>query len=170
MRGRDRLLVIALTLLVVVGGRISWQYYRWHQHAPERAMLIALEADLEDAALGVITTQVASDTLQESIHRADEELIRGRVYLANLERRYSQGRDRSQYLDELSDFNARVNERNRMVEEWRQVVSSNHRYVDRYNQLADSMRSVAERMGEPYYPIRSPAEIATARGMAARGE
>ena len=56
-----------------------------------------------------------------------------------------------------------------MVEEWREVVNNNHHYVDRYNLLADSMRSVAGRMGEPYYPIRTPAEIATSRRVPVRG-
>ena len=169
LKSRDRFLVVAVTLLLIIGGRIGWQYYSWYQHAPERAMLVELETELEDAAVGVIMTQVRADSIREAIDGTDAELERGRVLLRNLESRAAAYRSDSPYMRERGAFNERVNARNRMVEEWRANVSDNHHYVDRYNLLADSMRSIAGRMGEFYYPIRSPAEIATARGVQARG-
>ena len=169
MSTRRRTFVLLSALLLVVGLRIGHQLFSWRQHAPERDLLVSLEAELEDAGVGVITTQIASDTLQEAIEAADVELGRGRQLLDNLERRSSfRGSADATYLRELRAFNQKVAARNRIVEDWRIVVGSNHEYVDRYNLLADSIRSVANRMGEPYYPIRTPAEIATSRGIPGR--
>lgn len=158
--------MVVATLVLVAGGRIGWQYYQWYRHAPERDLIVVLQSELEDAAVGVITTQITSDTLQQNIEAADVQLGRGRVLLDNLERRLAPTRADEAYMRQLKEFNQRVSIRNQMVDDWRMVVASNHEYVDRYNLLADSMRSVADRMGEPYYPIRTPAEIATARGVA----
>ena len=73
---------------------------------------------------------------------------RGRVLLDNLERRSSPTRNNAGYMRELGDFNQRVARRNQMVDDWRETIAGNHQFVDRYNLLADSMRTVAERMGE----------------------
>lgn len=171
MRGRPRTLVLLAALVLVVGARIGYQLLSWKQHGPDRELLVSLETELEDAAVGVITTQIASDTLQEAIEAADIELGRGRQLLDNLERRSSFGGGTdAAYLRELRAFNEKVAERNRVVEDWRIVVGNNHDYVDRYNLLADSIRAIASRMGEPYFPIRTPAEIATSRGIAGRDE
>lgn len=168
--GRRRTFVLLATVVLVLGGRIGYQLITWYQAAPERELLVSLEAELEDAAVGLITTQVASDTLKEAIEAVDVELGRGRQLLDNLEGRpgFRGGADAT-YLRELREFNRKVVARNQMVEDWRSTVANNHSHVDRYNMLADSIRSVATRMGEPYYPVRTPAEIATARGVPGRG-
>src|SRR5688500_2636495 len=134
MSGRQRTFIVLAALLLVVGIRIGYQLVTWRQNAPERDLLISLEVELEDAAVGVITTQIASDTLQEAIEAADVELGRGRQLLDNLERRSAfGGSGDATYLRELRDFNQQVAARNRVVEDWRVVVGSNHAYVDRYN-------------------------------------
>lgn len=170
MSGRARTLVLLATVVLVIGGRIGYQLLNWYRSAPDRELLISLEAELEDAAVGLITTQVASDTLKEAIESADIDLGRSRQLLDNLEARpgFRGGADAT-YLRELREFNRKVAARNRMVEDWREAVANNHTHVDRYNLLADSIRSVARRMGEPYYSVRTPAEIATARGVPGRG-
>ena len=63
-----------------------------------------------------------------------------------------------------------VRRRNDKLGEWRAVVESNHAAADRYNLLADSMRSVAARMGDPYYAVPSPVELAVAHGIRPRAQ
>ena len=85
MKGRQRLLAVLAVLVLVVSVRIGRQYHQWYLHAPERALL-DVETEIEDAAVGVITSQIGSDTLQAAIEAADGELSRGRVLLDNFER------------------------------------------------------------------------------------
>ena len=60
-----------------------------------------------------------------------------------------------------------MSERNALYREWRGLVDSNRTYVERYNVIVDSIRAAATAMGEPYYPIPTPAEIAARRGAGA---
>jgi hypothetical protein len=58
-----------------------------------------------------------------------------------------------------------VSERNELFADWRATVEANHEHVRRYNRLVDEIREGAARMGEAYFPIPSPAEVAYRRGL-----
>ena len=160
------LLVVAGLLLAVNLGR---QGYRWFAHADERVELRRLGDELEDAALAVVRTQLLADSLRGAIEQADDSLRIERAGIRRIERRAEAfslpPTLYDEYRRELSRYNRRVETRNARYEEWRTVVEDNHRSVDRYNGLADSMRSLGRQMGEPYLAIPSPAEVALRHGL-----
>lgn len=150
---RHKFLALVTAVLVLAGFRIGQQVYRWYAYAPERQELVRLEGRLESAALQVVATHVKADSLLGILEVVDRELLEAREALYGVGR-VNQGGSR------LSDYNHQVAQRNRLLRRWRQVLQANHATTDRYNTLADSIRVTAERMGEAFYPIRSPAEIA----------
>lgn len=172
MKRRERILTLVAVLLLIGAFKLGQQVYRWHAYAGERSEIARLEGELEEAAIGVIRTQLRADTLRREIEDADHDLGASRGELERAERRFvTQPVSRSAesaYRRNLADHNQRVARRNELFRDWRDTVDRNHLFVDRYNLLVDSIRGLAERMGEPYYPIRSPAEIAA--GVDPRGE
>lgn len=173
MRRRDRFFALAAALAVLGVFRLGEQLYSWHVFAPERAEISHLEEDLERAALGVIATQVRADTLRKALQALDLELrqARGRVDLAERDARDGSPAEAtaSEYRQALGSYHRRVSQRNALFRSWRQTLEENQKNVIRYNQLVESIRELAERMGEAYYPIRTPAEIAVLRGWATAG-
>lgn len=173
MNRRDRLVALFAALLVLAGAKIGQQIYRWYAFAPERAAIARLEGELENAALGVVATQISADTLQHSLESLDLELrdARGKLDLVERGAQVGQvdGAGATLYFRELESYNDQVVRRNELFQHWRETLENNHRYVDRYNLMADSIRTLAEAMGEPYYPIRTPAEIAVVRGWGKNG-
>ena len=53
--------------------------------------------------------------------------------------------------------------RNDSFHTWQEVLARNRSAVDRYNALADSLRAVADVLGDPYYQVPSPLEAAAER-------
>lgn len=167
MRRRERLVAAGTILLALVAAKVGQQAYRWHAYAPERASIVRLERDLEDAGLGVVQTQVRADSLLGALEATDEQLRDARGDLDRLERAALDRRGRgslSGYSRSLEAYNDRVGDRNQLFARWRSTLEQNREHVNRYNVVADSIRTLAERMGEPYYRIRTPAEIAVLRG------
>lgn len=160
------LLLIAALLLAISLGR---QVYRWLAYADERDDLRRLGNDLEGAALAVMRSQLLADSLHLSIRGLDSELASERLELAALERRAKGGalppRLYDDYREELRDYNRKVELRNGGYDRWREVVARNHRAVQSYNLLADSIRGIGSRIGEPYIAIPSPAEVAVRHGL-----
>lgn len=163
MRNRDRVIALSSIVLLVLVVRLSEQLYRWWAFAEERAAIAQLDEELRRVAVGVISTQLRADTLRKSIERVDSELAAGRGEVDLYEGRA--GREdlgdslEGVYREVVGRYNQMIEERNELFSTWQEVVDENHRYVDRYNLLADSIRTLAASMGEPYYPIRSPAEM-----------
>lgn len=169
IRGKEGLVAVIIVLLTIAGGKLGGEIYRWYAYAPERAELARLEDALSEAGLGVIGTQVGADTLRRVIERLDTELSETRRSLSRYDRLairegFSPALE-TLYEDGLSSYNERVAARNALFSQWRSVVDENHGFVERYNRLVDSIRVVAQEMGEPYYPIHSPAEIAERYGL-----
>lgn len=160
------LLLVAFALLAMNLGR---QGYRWIAYADEREELALLTTRLESAGLAVMQTQLLADSLRAGIEAADARLRQDRLALDRMERR-AEGRGLppalyDEYRYALERYNQQVLERNDRFQRWRGVVSRNHASVDLYNQLADSMRALGTRMGEPYLAIPSPAELAVRHGL-----
>jgi hypothetical protein len=162
-----RILAVLVAMLLIAGLRVGQQLYRYYVYAEERTAIGRLEREVEEAGLGVIDTQIRAERLRDEIERADRRLSAARDSLERLERRLLResgtGPVARSYRDDLTVYNTDVGERNALYREWRLVVDSNHQYVHRYNLLADSIRHLATLMGEPYYPVPSPAEIAVRR-------
>jgi hypothetical protein len=71
----------------------------------------------------------------------------------------------ARYRADLDRHNLHVGERNERLRDWQAILARNHAAVDRYNVLADSIRDIATKMGEPYYAVPTPAEAAMERGL-----
>ena len=164
---RARLLLLAAS--VILAANLGRQLYRWAAFADERTMLGGLGAELESVALEVMRTQLLADSLRTAIHSLDADLRERRRILARLERRSEIGALSPMLYEEyrrgLEDYNETVSGRNARYERWVEVVNRNHDAVRGYNLLADSMRVVGRRMGEPYLSIPSPAEVAVRHGL-----
>jgi hypothetical protein len=169
MRRRERLLAVAAIILLVGALKLTQQVYRWFAFAPEREQIGRVEVDLRGAALGVIRTQIEADSLRLVIEGFDADLDARRERLMRYEGQALRGSisrsTESTYRAELATYNQKVGERNELFRDWRRSIEQNHEYVDRYNLMADSVRTLAAQMGEPYYPILSPAEIAERSGL-----
>jgi len=169
MRVRTRLLAFVIVLLILGGAKLAQQIYRWYAFADVRAELGALERELEIAAAGVILTKLEADSLRGAIDRVDADLGRRRRDLAGSDLQVvSGGISRpaaGSYPLDRAGYDQRVADRNQLFQRWRVVIDHNLDYVSRYNTLVESILDAAHRMGEPYYPIRSPAEIATGAGI-----
>jgi hypothetical protein len=172
MRHRERLLGIAVILALLVFARVAHQTYRWYAHDEERARIEALSALLEDVGLRVVTTQLAGDSLRALVEQMDRGLAGTRAAIAAYERHAVGGALPAHlygaYRGDLDAHNRRVVERNARFEQWREAVGRNHAAVTRFNSLADSIRVAAAAMGEPYYSIPTPAEIALEHGLVPR--
>jgi hypothetical protein len=167
MRRRDRLLAVLAALLLIALFKFGQQLYSYWAYHEERVELVRLEEEIGASGLGVIDTQVRADSIRSAIEKADLHLRTARNALDRFERQVLAGPvtmavERG-YRQELDAYNRLVNERNAMFSEWRDAVDRNHEYVEEYNLLVDSIRKVAAVIGEPFYPIASPAELAARR-------
>lgn len=161
-----------MVLALLVAARVGHQTYRWYVHDDERARIHRLTADLEEAGLEVVKTQLAIDSLRAVVEEMDRELEGTRAAIAAYESHAVGGALPAHlyeaYRGDLAIHNRKVVERNARFDEWREAATRNHAAVTRYNALADSIRATAAEMGEPYYSIPTPAEIALERGLTPR--
>ena len=167
MTRRDRFLSVIFVLTVLGGLKLAHQLYRFYAFAEERVELVSLDRRIEVEGLGVIGSQLRADSLRREIDTADAWLNEAQANIDVLERRYRVGTMGEEgartYRGALTDYNEQVARRNRLFQEWRRTVDNNHAHVDRYNLLVDSIRRLADAIGEPYYPILTPAEIMVRR-------
>lgn len=169
---RIRFLPFVVVLLLVLGVKIVQEGYRHFAFRDERAEIMRLESLIEEEGLGVVETQIRSDSLRAKIERADSGLSLLRAELDGFERQILAGPVtpdfEERYRGALDRYNQGVEARNNLFQELRRTIDANHHHVDAYNAISDSIRSLAEGIGDPYYPVRSPAEIAAGRGRPAR--
>lgn len=169
MEHRDRLIGVAVIVAALLAAKLGRQVYSWYAHEGERMQIERLSGELEEVGMEVVTTQLAADSLHSVIERMDGGLAVTRRRVESYGRRAVDGalpgRVYDEYRGDLADYNRGVGERNSRFEEWRAVVERNHAAVDRFNHLADSIRGLAIAMGEPYFSIPTPAEIALERGV-----
>jgi hypothetical protein len=156
-------------LLVIVGVKLSEQVYRWLAFGDEREQVVVLRDSLVVAGAEIVRTRTASDSMR-AVMRAEDAALEEE--LRALRRYNRQARDGAlppdlyaRYREELTRHNLHVTERNARLRDWQQILARNHSAVDRYNVLADSIREIATRMGDPYYAVPTPAEAAVERGL-----
>jgi hypothetical protein len=156
--------VLLAALLLILAGKVGKEMYDWQAHADDRTRLVGLRGRLVDAGAEIMSTRAELDTLKRVLDREDGELERERRALGAYDRK-AQGSTLptsvyEAYRADLDRYNEHVAQRNRSFHTWQAVLARNHAAVDRYNALADSLRAVAEVLGDPYYQVPSPVEAA----------
>ncbi len=164
-----RLRPLLLLVLALLLGKLAVEGYRWVTYRPERAGLAEMRTRVLDLGVEVIRSQARVDTLRRAIVRGDTILERE---LEAVERyaRYARGGTLSveryaAYRRELKAYNELVKVRRGKFGRWRELRARSTLATERYNRLADSMRSLASRIGDPYYPVPLPIEAAAERGL-----
>jgi len=166
---RRQFAALGLLLLAVILVKVGEEAYRWFAFADQREQLREMDSRLEETGYQLVRSQIGVDSLRAMVEWSDAQLTEGRSRLDSIEQFADRGTlppglyDR--YRAELSGFNRRVAERNAIVNDLESAVRRNHSMVDRYNVLADSIRAVAAALGEPYYNVPSPVELAARRGL-----
>lgn len=172
MPWRSRLESVLAVLVLVIVFKVGHELYRWVAFSDERARLRDFSGSIDDIGVRVVRTQLRADSLQAVIESLDRGLDTARKAVAKYESKSVGGaipeRFYAAYRAKLDAYNRAVRERNAQLGQWHAVVDSNHVASDEYNSLADSIRAVAGQMGEPYYPIPSPMELAAQAGVKPR--
>lgn len=167
MSQRAKALLLLLGLVIAAKAGTDW--WRWVGSEPERTRLGALREQVIDAGAEVVRTGSRSDTLFRAIERTDSVLEDQRARVEQYGRYARDGTLPSalyaRYRQDLARYNTAVEARNRQVARWRTVRRENEQAVANYNRIADSIRGIAESIGEPYYPIPAPIEAAAERGL-----
>jgi hypothetical protein len=163
----QRLLVLVAALLLLLAGKVGKELYDWRAHAEDRARLVAVRGRLLDAGVEIMSTRAELDTLKRVLDREDGALERERRALRAYDRKAEGSALPTHvyeaYRADLDRYNAHVARRNESFQAWQSVLARNHSAVDRYNALADSLRAVAQVLGDPYYQVPSPLEAAAQR-------
>jgi len=156
-------------LLVIIGVKLSEQVYRWVVFRDERVRVKELRGSLVEAGAQIVVTREASDSMRSVMEKEDAALETELRALRRFDRMSRGGALPTEiygrYRRELDRHNLHVGERNERLRDWQAILARNHSAVDRYNLLADSIRDIATRMGEPYYAVPTPAEAAMERGL-----
>lgn len=165
----SRVRPLLFLLLVIVGVKLSDEVYRWAVFGEERALVRTLRHDLVEAGAVIVATRVQSDSMREVMRAEDERLEEERRTLRRYDRMATGGTLPHpvylRYKRDLDRYNEHVTARNARLRVWQEVLARNHTAVDRYNLLADSVRALALRMGDPYYAVPTPLEAAQERGL-----
>lgn len=168
-RRPSRLTGLLLILAAVAAFQLSQHLVLWYAHRDDRALLRLLREELVEAGAEMVAAQLLAERLRAEIGDADRALASRRGGIDAFGRHAQHGvlptYLYSAYRRELDEFNDRVQARNRRLMEYRAAVLRRNRAAERYNLLADSMRSVAARARDPYHPIPIPAEAALERGI-----
>lgn len=149
---------------------LARESFRWFAYGDERAQVQQLRGEVVDAGVRIVRTRSRADTLQREIEAEDRGLTE-RLKAVRRYDRFARGGALpahlyTAYRRDLRDYNVLVAHRNARVREWKELMRSNREAVERYNLLADSIRAIATRIGDPFYPVPLPAEAATERGLA----
>lgn len=164
-----RLHPLLFLLLVIAGVKLSEQVYRWLAYGEERAAVKEMREQLVTAGSDIVVLRAASDSMRAVMQAHDAGLEREH---RSLQRYNLLARDGTlppdlyaRYRRDLARYNLHVTERNSRLRDWQEVQARYNAAADRYNLLADSIRQLAARMGEPYYAVPTPAEAAIERGV-----
>ncbi len=158
-----------MVLLAVVGVKLSEQLYRYVAYRDERQQVGEIRERLLDSGVELTLTRAESRQQRDSLEADDRRLDDERRALSRFDRMSQGGYLPSgvypRYKAELERYNRHVVERNARLRRYHQARERYVAAVDRYNAQADSLRTLAARMGEPYYTVPSPLEAAVQRGV-----
>jgi hypothetical protein len=164
-----RIVALLSFLVAVLALKLALEAYRWTAYSEERALLLELREEIVDAGAEIIRTSMTADSLRQLVDSDDREIEQERRVVE----RYSAFAYRGalpnhlygSYRLDIDSYNRRLATRNRRADEWKEISRRNHAAVEQYNRLADSVRVIAERIGDPYFPVPLPAEAALERGL-----
>ncbi|HET7321060.1 MAG TPA: hypothetical protein VFI96_01035 [Longimicrobiaceae bacterium] len=162
-----RIVVIILALFAAV--EVGRDAYRWVAYRGERASMRALSPALEISGLNVMRSGLRVDSLRARIDARDRVLDRMRAEIDRYEKQ-SAGEGVPEevyesYRSTIEAYNSQVAERNGWLRELQEALRRNAVAAERYTTLADSMRSLAVRMGDAYYQVPTPSELALKHGL-----
>lgn len=160
------LFAVALLLVLFQAGR---HLYRWYAYSTERETIDQMDDRVLNAGAAVVSTELRADSIHGVVQVLDRQLAVQRRTVDAYARHAAAGALAPHlyeaYRADVASFNERVQQRNAMLDAYKAMVVENYRAVSRYNTLADSIRRLAEEIGDPFYPVPLPAEAAAARGI-----
>jgi hypothetical protein len=160
---------LLLILAVISGLWLSQQLWRWAVYGEERALVRGMRPELVEVGADIVRTRMASDSMRKVMGAEDNALEAEQQELRRYNRLARNGTlplDLYQgYKRDLARYNEHVTHRNARLRDWQEILTRNHAAVDRYNVLADSVRVLTTRMGDPFYPVPSPLDAAVERGL-----
>lgn len=161
--------VLLVVLLLVVGVKVGREAHSWLTHGPERARFGEVRERLLDAGVEVVRTRARADTLRVEFERMDRALEPDQSALDAYQERMRSGAlsppGYAAYRDRVLRYNRKVEQLNAQHREVKEARERARRAEDRYHALADSARSLARVLGDPYYATPSPLEAAVKRGV-----
>lgn len=165
LRARTLLGFLGLLLLAKIG----MELYQWGAQRQPRERLGAVRERLVDAGVVLIRAEARLDTLRRALEGGNEALEEERSALDAYETRMREGplppEGYALYRERVDRFNRHAERHNARLRQWNAAVARKDEALDRYAALADSARALARELGEPIYPIPSPAEAAVERGV-----
>jgi hypothetical protein len=167
MRSPARFLLFVL--LAIVGVKMSEQLYRFVAFRDERAQVRVLRDRLLDAGARLELARGERTRARDALEAEDARLEEERQRLLRLQRSLENGpvtqAQYDHYRAALETYNHHVVDRNGRYQQYQGIRDRWAASVESYAALADSMRDIATRMGEPYYSVPTPLEAAMARGV-----
>lgn len=161
--------VLVVLLVVVVAAMIGREVYRWWLFQEEREELVRMRERLVETGVAVVRAETRLDTLRHAVDRMDRVLERDRRALDVYARSAREGtlppHLYAAYREDLKHYNQKLERRNARYREWEEERARGRAALDHYHALADSIRTLAREVGEPYYPVPSPVEAAVERGV-----
>jgi hypothetical protein len=153
----------------LLGAKLAHELYRWVAYAEERALLLELREQVVDAGAELIRATLSADSLHAIIQADDRALRSGERGVERYERFARDGALPGHLYDayraDVSAYRQQVAQRNRRAEEWNALTARRRGAAERYDLLADSVRSIAARIGDPFFPVPLPAEAALEQGV-----
>ena len=160
---------LLFVLLAIVGVKLSEQLYRYVAFRDERAQVAVLRDRLLDAGAALEVARGEHRAAREALEAQDELLEQERRGLMRLQRAVESGpvseAQYAGYRTALETYNHHVVDRNGRYQSYQDIRDRWVGSVESYTSLADSVRQIAARMGEPYYSVPTPLEAAVARGV-----
>jgi hypothetical protein len=166
---KERIQVFILFTLALIAFELAHDVYRWYAFSDERAQLRSLVPQVDSAGLAVVRTELQSDSVRARIEAMDRGLEASRDVFSEYDERAMGGGMTQELYQEyrarVATYNRHVAARNAWFAKWQRAVARNRDAVRRYNDLADSSRTIAGRMGELHYNVPSPVEAAVRNGL-----
>lgn len=155
--------------LVIAAVQVGQHVFDWHRYRHEREELVALRERLVDAGAELVREQLEADRMRAWLD-TEESRLEGQRRVVESYGRHAHGNVLPNHLygayrREVDEINERIRLRNQKLEELRMTIARRNSAADRYNLLADSMRTLAVTAGDPYHAIPLPAEAAAQRGI-----
>ncbi|MDB4947548.1 MAG: hypothetical protein JWM27_197 [Gemmatimonadetes bacterium] len=166
---KDRLRVASVALAAIVVFNLGREGYRWYAFRDERAAIVRLRRHVVEAGAEVTLTRGQLEALNRAVGTADSGLTADVQVL----RRYAVQSDGgllppavyARYLRDRRRYDEHRAQRQEVSRRWEEVQGRLHASADWYNVLADSIRTLATRIGDPYYHVPLPVEAAAEKGL-----